>query len=252
MNRNRLWTAAIVLLTAQIAFAQARPKQTDVEVDGMTGPVKTVAVSVATAGGKAEPVEASSYDRDGVLVDRVSYIDGEEAGRLTFTYDAVGRHIKSTTPMGLAYGVRTTRLQPHDTIMTRPVQGPDGKFEFVVVRNYDSAGRVIGEATYPGSDPTKAQVLARTIYRYDAQGRLGELSHFVGQPGLLVDKEVYTYDPENRIIEAIRYRQSNQLPTKRTFAYDFDERGNWIKRIETTTLNGQQLVTITTREIAYW
>ena len=253
---SRLWSvgriALVVASLAVAAGAQQRVRQTDREIDGLAGPVKRVVVTESTAGGRPLPVETSVYDAEGRLVERIVYAAGAETARIKYTYDAAGvRHVRTTKPDGIGLGQWHTRLRPREQPPMPFVKAADGTYAFVVVRSYDTAGRIINEAIHTGSEPLNTPVLARVIYRYNAQGRISERLRFYGMPGAPVDKEVYTYGPEGQVVEAVHYRQANLLPTKRTFAYERDARGNWIKRTETMTLAGKPVVVVTARTVEY-
>jgi hypothetical protein len=248
--------AALALAAALSAPAQQRPQQTDRDRDELVGQVKTVAVSAAgPADPSPVPVETSTYTPDGDLVERVFYVDGREAARVEFRADAEGFvHATATTPAGMGYGVRGTRLQPLEQPAVPFVAAADGRYAFVIGRAYDSAGRLLNETTYPGDDPKKVgPPLSRLVYKYDAaQGRLQDLTRFYGQPGVPVEKESFTYDEGGRVRESVHYRQNNLLPARRTYAYETDARGNWTKRTETERLGKASVVTVTTRAITYY
>ncbi len=222
------------------------------------GNVKTVATSVALPGAPthAEPVEESTYTAEGALAERVSYVDGAVVARISYRDDAGtdARIATSTTSDGMGYGIRTTRLQPREQPGAPMVAAADGRYPFVVARAFDSAGRLLNETIYPGSDPkTVGAPLSRLVYRYDQQGRLSEVGRFYGPPpSTPVGKEMLTYGANNRVVESMRYRRSNTMPTKRTYAYEDDARGNWTKRLETQLLDGRAIVTVTTRKITYF
>jgi hypothetical protein len=259
MNRilNGSIASAAAVALALTASAQQRPQQTDRDRDELVGRVKTVAVTVAGPAdpARAVPVETSTYTPDGDLAERVFYVDGGVATRVQFREDAEGVwHATATTPDGMGYGVRGTRLQPREQPPSPFVAAKDGTYAFVIVRAYDSAGRLLNETTYTGDDAKKVgPPLARLVYKYDlAQGRLQDLTRFYGPSGVPVEKESFVYDENGRVKESIHYRQNNLLPAKRTYAYETDAHGNWTKRTETETLAGAKVVTVTTRAIAYY
>lgn len=248
-----LRAALVVAMLAVAVPAQERVRQTDRQLDGLAGRVKRVVTSESTAGGPVQPVEASVYDVDGRLVERVVYATGVETARITYTYDAAGvRHVRASKPDGVGLGQWRTRLRPREQPPTPFERGADGMYAFVAVRAYDTAGRVINEAIHAGAESANRPLLARIIYRYNAQGQLGERLRFYGQPGAPVDKEVYTYGPEGKVVESVHYRLANVLPTKRAFAYESDASGNWTRRTETLTLAGKPVLVVATRTIEYF
>jgi hypothetical protein len=251
--------AALAALLAALCWpapAQQRPRQSDRLRDDLAGAVKSVTVSSAPSNDRSrkQTVETSTYTRDGALSERVFYVDGAVAARVAYHDDAAGfRHASSTSPSGLGYGVRGTRLQPAERPASPFVTAADGTFTFVVARVYDTAGRLIGETVLSGDDPKKAGApVVRLTYRYDDKSRMSEMTRVYGTANEQVDHEVYRYDDRDHVIEAVHYRASNSMPSRRTYAYEFDEHGNWSTRAETETLGGIPVVTITTRAIVYY
>jgi hypothetical protein len=246
--------ALVVLAVVLVpAAAQERPRPTDRDVDGLVGPVKRVATFESTAGGPARPVESVAYDADGRLAERVVYAAGVEAGRILYTYDALGvRHIRTTTPVSVVLGPRPTRLRPRDLGAETFVRDSSGMFVFSSILTHDTAGRLINEAIHPGDDPAKTQLLARILYRYNTQGRLSERMRFFGVPGAPIDKQAFTYDADGRVTDVVDYKLSNALPTKRSFVYELDARGNWTTRTERVALTAQPIPVVTTRKIEYF
>lgn len=244
---------ALVLVIASSVAAQERPRKPDRERDDLYGPVKAVNVATSVPGdaSKFEPVEDSTYSENGALVGRSSYVDGRLAAKTTFGPDEpTGRPVATTSLVGMGFGVRTTRLQPRDeTVMPKPSAG--GTYAFRDFRVFDTAGRLINEAIMNGDDP-KAMPLSRIIYRYDPKGRMAERTRSYGSQGAIVDREVFTYDEHDHVSESLRYRQGNLLPTKRTYSYTYDERGNWTKRTATEQLGGVATSVVTTRTISYY
>ena len=254
MHMTRIAAALLVLAGVVGPVVAQRPQQTDRDRDELTGPVKALAVAAARPGdpSRVEPVERSTYTRGGSLAERVFYVDGAVVARVVYRDDPSGaRYAVSTTPEGMGYGIRGTRLQPREQPAAPFVAAADGTYTFAIVRAFDTAGRLIDETIYAGADPKTSSPLARIVARYDAEGRMSERSRLIGQPGAPVDKETYRYDAGGRLVEAVHYRQGNTMPTRRTFAYEFDAHGNWTKRVETETLDGIPVVTTTTRTITY-
>jgi hypothetical protein len=249
---------AAVLLAATLsgtAAAQAPPQQTERERDELVGPVKTVEVASSLPGDSSrfEPVHTSTYGPAGELSERVFYVDGAVAARVTYRDGGPGvRVAASTTPEAMGYGVRVTRLQPRERAGGPFVAAADGTYAFAVVRSFDAAGRLLEERTIAGAEPGKGPLIARVTYRYDAKGRLSERTRLYGTPPVPFEKETYGYGADDRVSEAVHYRQRNLLAARRTFAYETDERGNWTKRTETHMLGGTPVVAVTTRKIAYY
>lgn len=255
------WAAAAFLVAvasfAPPAAGQARPLRTDLERDDLVGPVKTVAVTAATPADPSRflPVETSTYSSAGWLTQREFFADGRSVARVSYVDGDDGvRRAASTTPYGFGYGVRPTRYQPRDESAVALAPGKDGSYHFLIARAYDAAGRLLGEIFTPGDDPKAApapQAVGRVTYRYDATGRMSERSRFYGAPGVIVEKESIAYDANDHVVTVVRYRQGNAMPSRVTYAYEFDDRGNWVTRTATEVLGGVPAVTVTKRAITY-
>jgi hypothetical protein len=194
-----------------------------------------------------------TYTRDAWLLERVSYVDGEIAARVRYDDAPTGRLVSSSTPTGMGYGIRVTRLQPHDPLAAPFVAADDGTYRFVIDRVFDTAGRLIGERVFAGTDlKTAAAPLARFVYRYDDKSRMTERSRFYGTLTEPFEKETYAYDEHDHVVQTVHYRQNNSMASRRTFVYEYDEHGNWIKRTETEMLGNTPDVTVTTRVITYY
>jgi hypothetical protein len=244
---------AAVVAALGSATGQDRPRHPDRERDDLAGPVKSVTIAVALPSnpGHPQPTESSTYSEAGWLLERTSYADGRAAGTVRFADEKDVRRASASTPAGMGYGVRPTRLQPRD-VAEPPKPAADGTYPFVVSRVFDTAGRLLVDSVTPGVDPKTAAPLARITYRYDASGRVSERARYYLQYGTPVEREVFVYDEHDHVAESLVYRQGNALAAKRAHAYEYDERGNWTKRTTTETLGGAATVTVTTRTITYY
>ena len=244
----------LTILALTVVAPAQRPKHPDRERDDLAGPVKSVEVAIALSGDLSRfiPLTVSSYSSDGWLTEQVSFVEGREPVHMAIRDTEGVRHVSSTSPEALGFGVRMTRLQPRGDAPTRP-RGADGTYPFAIQRLFDSAGRLISDIVYAGDTPTDATALVgRLVYRYDDAGRLTEWSRYYGRVAAPYEKEVLTYDEHDHVRESILYKQGNGLPSRRTFTYDYDERGNWTRRVATETLSGAPVVSVMTRKIAYY
>ena len=106
---------------------------------------------------------------------------------------------------------------------------------------YDAKGNLIEEISYSHAG------VGNTTYKYDAKGnKIEENSYFIG---LLDRKYTMKYDAKGNLIEGNSYEADGSLDYKYTFKYEFDEKGNWIKRI---TFKNQIPESIEEREFEYY
>ena len=188
--------------------------------------------------------EASSYDPQNKLVDR-----------MTFEYDEAGRRTK------------TEYRDSHDIPMHRTVTEYDGEGRILSETEFDSMGTLSGKTiyTYGGGKETQSfydregALLSRIISRRDEAGRISEINEYFGD-GSFEQKEVYSYLEDGKISSIIisiddegtsssiiyRYTDNGILQEIQTFNaagevthrefYEHDEQGNMtaIKEYEVT------------------
>jgi hypothetical protein len=115
---------------------------------------------------------------------------------------------------------------------------------------YDSKGRLIEEKSVRPS----GKVISRNGFRYDARDRLIEIAGYDGRDQLTV-RRVYDFTGEERVPTGFVYYGGNGKIYERTSytEYEFNSRGDWIKRKETTqeTFNRKSVSSIR-REIEYY
>lgn len=239
----RLFSLAVICsLLALPAYAQKR--QSESELDGLRGAVKTVTVERAdlksSSGKLIESAPrlsiATTYDVNG---DRVIEKKYDEAGRLIRTHsysNADGYRVMSDESFGDGNG----------HILRIPLPGGDGrhlvlKYMAKYKYKYDGSGNVSEESVYAADD----SLVRRHVYRI-VGNRKEILTYLVdGSPGdLLNDREVYIYDKKGDELEAALYYHEDDKPALRqTYQYvEFDDRGNWKKRIVTRKIQRRRRV----------
>ena len=139
-----------------------------------------------------------------------------------------------------------------------------------IAYSYDDAGRRIGEIYDDAYDKTDAQCVfqydekkrvtvrncnrpdgtfgSKTIQRFDEKGNQIEYSLFM--EGCCVDsKIVIKYDAQNTLIEERVFNNEDQFRYSMTYEYQYDEKGNWIQRLE--YVDGK-LMYLTERKLEYY
>ena len=71
----------------------------------------------------------------------------------------------------------------------------------------------------------------KSTFTHDNKGNVIEENEY-DSDGILASRWIYTYDNKGNDIEWNRYSSDGSLEEKRTYTYEFDQRGNWIKRID--------------------
>ncbi|HQR37152.1 MAG TPA: hypothetical protein PLF26_02030 [Blastocatellia bacterium] len=248
--------AVILLLATALPAWAGQTRLPDREQEGLSGPVRTVTIEVERPSDGAirrDRLETLTFATSGDLTERVVYSGADVVARLTYHYDDKGyRHISSTSRDGVGLGIPPTRLRPRENPAIVLSQSADGTYAFCATAGYSAGGRLIEERVFAGDDPTKGGMLSRTIYRFNGTVLPSEMLLFAGWPERTVTRETYTYGTDGRLSESFSYGPSNVLPVKTVYTYELDDRGNWITRIETTTLNGVPSVTTRHRTITYF
>lgn len=201
---------------------------------------------------------AYTYDAQGRLAEKAEHWrSGALRSRTTYGYDSKGNKIEEIVD-DLRY--------PQDVGRTRWTY------------RYDDAGNMIEEARHRADGPPKE----RTTYVYDAHGRRSSTSIYEADGSLLV-RYKHVYDAKGNKLEQAnsgedgivfirwistydahgnRTRQVAQFPDgsssgEEVGTYEYDSRGNWIKRTWSESLPGEtgsqsESAQVTTRAITYY
>src|SRR6185503_11190985 len=128
---------------------------------------------------------------------------------------------------------------------------------------YDDVGNRIEEARYKrtsramfGSSVASTVLLEKVSYKYDQGGRRTEASYFKSN-GSLIRRVIYEYDDVGSIAVETEMKSNNKVANKQYYAYEYDRRGNWIKRTTSMWQNrgsGSYFVPVEVvyREISYY
>jgi YD repeat-containing protein len=158
------------------------------------------------------------YDAKGVLTNTGVHL-----------YDSKGRRIETTqiNPDGSINHIRAFSYDEQGNIIRESHRNGNGSPRLLINRKYDANGRAIEEVFL---DATGA-LLNRNVLSYDARGYKTRWILFK-KDGTVVEsaRSSYTYDNSGNPLEAMRYWANGVLESKSAFTYEFDLRGNWIKR----------------------
>jgi len=233
--------AALALGSAFSAAVYAQRPQTDRDFDGLKGPVKSLTVERATLKRQGKRyveerralAERVTYNAEGSRADDEWYSDYDGTLITKNVYRYVG-------------GEKLADAQASDPVIHIPnsserIGGGMRPFSEKYRYKYDEQGRV-GEMTIERDGRVRLRVTYahrngrmemhtrqdgdavtyRRVDRFDAQGNLVGSTAFNLDPDLGVDKSSYT-------------------------AYEFDARGNWVKRLKRVSWGGEPEV----REVQY-
>ncbi|HEX6375279.1 MAG TPA: hypothetical protein VFZ91_06125 [Allosphingosinicella sp.] len=240
----------------------------DADRENLHGPVRSVSTQMAQyfdaeadGAGRIRQLDIITYDSKGNEVERTIYDDyGFVVGKQVVTRDAdgslVGRVLSDPKGKVLerqAYVYTGGRLAE---IVER-----DGKGNVALrqVSTYGADG-LVQEVTYYAA--TKA--VGKTVYKHDAHGRGSEVAYYRADgsraiapigPCLGAHRMTYAYDEKGRSAKVVAYEPDGSLNKSwqysynsagdvaeerredrwsheiSTISYEYDSRGNWIKRI---------------------
>lgn len=272
------------------AFAQIK---TDRETAGLIGTVKSVRY------GSSSPTRPKGdlfiYDRSGREISREEVSDyGEAMGKAMRTFDAKELLTDSTwtDPKGNLIGKqsfiyrdgRLAEITTYDAkgviaeklvkeydasgrLETDNYQTADGKLVAKTVYKYEKGTEPVEAAFFKG-DGQKATAPVgpclgahRVTFAYDNKGRVYKKSVFEDD-GTLKKSYESTYDPGGNMVRLVVSGRSGTTTTWE-YKYEFDARGNWVKRYDKSTMVTDPRFSIgsndpyvrnetTTREITYY
>ena len=258
--RNLLTLLVLTLAGAHPSIAQT---ETGRESAGLTGPVRTMRVERA----QVRNVSGQLVEGERVLAQSVSFDEkGNTTGQSVFnpdgslnrklgwgyTYDAKGRESERTFLN--AEGRVTSRAVSVYDEQGRKVEmtfyNPNGTVNHIETFAYDDGGKLIREvhlnldgmirntSTYtydPGGRLTEWSIhkpdgalLQRKVSTYDEKGRETEWAIYRGD-GAPAMGQRRSYDERGNVVESLRYG-NGVLVGREAYTYEFDARGNWVKR----------------------
>ncbi len=237
------------------------------EVQGLNGPIHSVAVATAMPvdkDGTWEPgeqklVSVETYDKKGNRTERVTYAaDGTVSGKIAFIYDKQGNETEAIwyNPAGTpqsriisTYDDKGHKIEARSytangallrrAVFTYDARGnetaahsyiPEGVLESSTVSTYDDNGNLEETAWYYADGKQQGQL----VYKRDAKGTLLSSVAFEYAPdGTLQSRTDSTYDARGNPTEVIWYGDNSKSQKKENSTYRYDIFGNWTQ--QTTT-----------------
>jgi hypothetical protein len=168
-----------------------------------------------------------SYDAKGREAERIFLnANGARTMRSVSRYDDKGRRIEVTFVAndGRINHVESFAYNAAGKLEQETHRNADGTMRNAQTYSYDSKGRRSDWIIYrPDGVPQQ-----RTNSTYDDKGR--EIGSTVYRSdGSIAMSETRSYDDQGNLKERLRHRDG-VLVSRETFSYEFDGRGNWIKR----------------------
>lgn len=245
----------IFFLCLSLLWAQtsAPQKLSDRERAGLIGPVKRMAVEWTPDGqprfniapGTRCRQATTVYDETGRVTQSSLYPGscGADEIRTEYTYAKDGSYTKRTQE------IRGRNSPPPPPPMAMP-SGEREQGEPREIYQYDSVGRPIEVSVVRPS----GKLIYKTTFIYDLKGRETEIRSYDenGKPG---DRRVYSYQNDGKVPSGFAYYGSDgKVYIKSEYKeYEFNSRGDWIKRKEITEeIYGGKRTSLIYRTIEYY
>jgi hypothetical protein len=235
----------------------AKKLKSDAEDEGLKGKVKSIvsrrADLVAAEGklteGKLEPSSSEYYNEQGNLTKRESY-DWQGNPRDISVYGYIdGERASNYKSIRYEYDPPPMMLPPPPAGQPKPTYDPrySSKYKY----RYDDKGKMAEKLLY-GND---GKLRLRYVYNYN--GNQKEELVYTAE-GKLNQKYVSVIDDKGNETEETTFEaKDDSIRSKYSYSYEFDTKGNWIKRIASkwVTKDGKSFFEpawVTYRTITYY
>ncbi len=205
---------SIILLTllSITACSVRKIKRTDLEKKHLRGKVKSVKMTKYKTIAKKDKIEKGqvwgnirkyTFNYQGYIVEETLYKNGTLGERYTYQYDDKGNQIK------------------------RSWYNSDGSLEDKTTYLYDDRGNKVKRDCY-NSD---GSLRIKWTYQYNDRNKLIKLAKY-NADGSLRFKNIYQYDDRGNKFRQDCYKSDGSLRYKNTWKYQYDNQGNWVRKIE--------------------
>jgi hypothetical protein len=226
-------------------------KRSDIAVQGLKGKVEIMSESTLPAEGskKVQSKNVFKYDANGNMIELSNYkTDGKVNSTIRSTYDANGKLIKEETLLGNGKVdlVSTIKTDAKGNKIEQEDVRPMGNiiFNYKYYYKYDEKGQLTERIAYRGN----GTFLFKYIFNYDDNGNRIEWIQ-QGPDSSVVGKVIYKYNEKNALSEQTEYNGSGSIKAIYTYSYEFDKKGNWIRRKK---MQDGKVVEIKERDVKYY
>ena len=289
--------SATLTFTLVLFFSAVAQEKSDREKANLLGPVRsvrseTIEYKDETLKQRVGIGESGSvtYDEKGNEIERnTSLIQGSFASKEVRTYDATGKLIGSVSSTDDGVDERRVYAYENGKLVHVVSYDANGKLDSKQFNSYGPDGRLLEEKYVVGKS-----AFGKTVFKYDQSGNLSEMAFYTpdGKRSLAVmgpcrgtHRVTYTYnderkptrmahsDPDGEVKWSWQYSYDSKgmitteilqyLSVRQTFVYvyEYDSRGNWIKKITTIDyglknnpppIAPRSTASVTSREISYY
>jgi len=172
--------------------------------------------TIAKCDSKRNIIESNSYQPDGKIVVRSNFKYDENSNRIEEISEQIDDGIKQRTS-----------------------------------NKFDIKGNIIDSKTesYPKNDSRGWFCISHETKKYDVKGNNIEIVILDCVNGAMNRKTIQKFDDKGNIIEENNYNADGRLMYKYIYKFDYDKKGNWIKKID---YKNEVPEYITIREIEYY
>lgn len=167
------------------------------------------------------------YDGKGNVIEESFYNStGEVQYKAVFKYDKKGNKISDARYTGDGKkSYETISNYDGDNLTRKFVNNSNGEIEFSEDFTYDKKGNMLTHLTYENIDKTKTL----EKFSYDDKGNRLEWQIYKNDVPFMAGR--FTYDSHNNQTSVIGVDANNKEIDKREYAYTYDAKGNWTKKI---------------------
>ncbi|UUC43968.1 hypothetical protein [Flavobacterium cerinum] len=197
---------------------------------------------------KNQRVEVRRFDGKDNLTERTTYTFGsndkvrEEKGFqkettvqyiTTYTYDN-NNNILTEQRLSPDYKRLYTinnKYTAKNLLLETETLNKDDKQEYSEIRTYDAKGNMTSNRVYDGFIDSKSI----EEFKYDTNNNMTERKEIVNQE--IITHQLLTYDNHNNVIVEKTIGRDGKLIVDRKTHFEYDKKGNWIKK--TVSINGE-------------
>ena len=249
-------------LTMIFAIAASSQSKSAKEIDGLVGPVHTVATENVTLT-KIDDIWTETSRRGGSFItyDRNGN-DGRFGGEANSPQSAA-ECVRKNNDQGqeierdcMDHGRVMKMFFSYDAaghVIDESQQDANGKLKWRHTFNFDDNGNM----TSLGQFDSDNKLTRKLTWTFDERGNRTEWTESLlkGEEMVLFEQIVSTYDDKRNVLTQTQYGNPEGTIAKQFFGYEFDERGNWIKKESSSTpLDSLETLTkqVELRIIAYY
>ena len=205
----------------------------DAEEEGLRGAVKSVRTEVQypseTVFTRGEPrLRLTTYNEKGNKLRTDWYDSRNNLERITVFGYLDGSRVSASKYIEREYGPRIGTSGPLSNKKMDPRY--QHRFEY----KYDDKKRLTEKTEFLSN----GEVVYRSVYKYEGDQKETLLYADGNSPP---QRSVYTLDDKGNEIEHTVFAHDGSIRTKLSHAYEFDSKGNWIKRTTSRTENDERL-----------